>query len=1093
MPLLITRLFTPIAIGFASALLCATASFATGTESHPATKLEFRAIGPAYPSGRISDLVVHPDSKAHWIVAASSGGIWETRNAGTSWTPLFDEQPSYAIGAIAMDPSDSQTLWVGTGESNTQRSVAAGDGVYRSSDGGQSWVHAGLKESAHIGRLWINPANGDHVLVAAQGPLWSSGGERGLYETADGGDSWERILHIDDDTGVNDVMIDPRNPQVIVAATYQRRRHVWTMVNGGPGSAIHRSDDGGKTWRKVTSGLPKGLMGRIGLADAPSAPGRLFAIIEAADDERGVFLSDDFGQNWTKQSDYAPSAAFYYNEIFVDPVDADRLYAVDTYTQISEDAGKTFRALGNADGARHVDDHAVWIDPDDTRHLIIGGDGGLYESWDRGSSWRHIENLSIVQFYRIQPDNAWPFYNVCGGTQDNNSLCGPSRTTTKHGITNSDWWIVLGGDGYEAKIDPEDPNIVYTQYQYGGLARYDRRTQQRVYIAPTAPEGENAYKFNWNTPLLISPHSRQRLYYASERVFRSDDRGDSWQVISPDLTRQIDRNELEVMGQLWSDNAIALHDGTSKYGSIVGLHESALMEGLLYAGTDDGVIQVTEDGGQNWRAVKYFSGVPDMSLIEDLHASHHDVDTAYAVIDNHKRGDFRPYVLKSRDRGRSWDLISSDLPEIGSAHTITEDPVNPKLLFVGTEAGVFASVDGGEHWQPLNAGLPPIAVRDLEVQAREHDLVVGTFGRGIYILDDFSPLRENAEDLEEAEATLFPIRDALRYIPGEKWGGGTKGNHGSDWWQEDNPPFGATITYYLRDGYESTGERRRKDDLARLREGDGAAFPDWQTLRAEDREEAPRLIVTVRDADGNQVRRFHAPASQGLHRVAWDLRYRPIGKARLDALSKLKRSDRLTSGPLVVPGQYTVELHARIAGELRAIADPQTVNVEALALSPEIAEDPAAVLAFKQRVVKLSETVESANSVLADLDEQLKLLDAAFRDTAQAPESLREELRALQTKHADLTQRLQGDSTKSSRNAAAPRSIGSRVGRIVARGWGHEAPIGGQQREQYAIAERQLKAFLAELQGLNATVTALSEQASALDAPWTPGRLPVLE
>lgn len=1061
------------------------------SDGHPATALSFRAIGPAHPSGRISELVVHPESPAHWYVATASGGLWETRNGGTTWAPLFDDQGVYAFGALAMDPSHPQRLWAGTGENNTQRSVAAGDGVYLSRDAGRSWQRAGLEDSAHIGRIWVDPANGDHVLVAAQGPLWNSGGDRGLYRTRDSGRSWEPILQIDEHTGVNDFMVDPRDPRVIVAASYQRRRHVWTMINGGPGSGIHRSIDGGESWEPVTAGLPKGLMGRIGLAAAPSDPGRLYAIIEAQDDERGLYRSDDFGQNWYKQSDYSPTAPFYYNEIFVDPQDADRVYAVDTYTQVSEDAGKTFSALGNADGARHVDDHALWIDPKNTAHLLIGGDGGIYESWDRGSTWRHFDNLPIVQFYRVQPDNAWPFYNVCGGTQDNNSLCGPSRTSTVHGITNSDWWVILGGDGYEAKIDPEDPDTIYTQYQYGGLARYDRRSQQRVFIAPVAPAGEPAYKFNWNTPLLISPHDRKRLYYAAERVFRSDDRGDSWEVISPDLTRQLDRNSLEVMGLRWSDNAIALHDGTSKYGSIIGLHESPLQEGLLYVGTDDGLIQVTEDGGGSWRAADSFPGVPERSLVEDVHASAHDVDTAYAVMDNHKRGDNRPYVLKSENRGRSWQLISGDLPE-ATVHTITEDPVDPDLLFVGTESGVFVTTDGGGHWQPLKAGLPPIAVRDLEIQAREHDLVVGTFGRGVYILDDFSPLRGDAETLAASEATLFPIRDALRYLPGDKWGGSRNQHHGNGWWQADNPPFGALITYYLRDGYRPARERRREAETERLRDGEDTPFPDWDTLYTEDREEEPQLVVTVRDSKGALVRRFTAPATQGLHRVAWDLRYRPVGKARPEAPPPEEESDKLTQGPMVLPGSYRVSLHARVEGELRAIAEPQSVLVQAYSLNPEAADDPATVLAFQQRTAELVEAVEAAGEVLARIDEELVLLDGALRDAPRADETLRQALRDLRDQRAELDRRLHGDRTLRSRNAAAPHSIENRARQIIFMGWGSEAPVGGQQREQFAIAERQLAALLPELERLEDATQRLAAEAEDAGAPWTPGRLPGL-
>ena len=1052
---------------------------------HPATALAFRAIGPAAPSGRISDFLVHPQSRAHWYVAAASGGVWETRNAGTTWTPLFDDQPSYATGALAMDPRDPLTLWVGTGENNAQRSVAAGDGVYVSRDGGKSWSNVGLRDSGHISQIRVDPRDSDTVLVAAQGPIWSSGGDRGLYRTRDGGTSWQALLQIDEHTGINEFAVHPQDPDVIVASSYQRRRHVWTLINGGPGSGIHRTRDGGETWERVSAGLPADVMGRIGLAAAPSAPNRLYAIIEAKEEERGIYLSEDFGQTWHKQSDAAPTAAFYYNEIVVDPQDADRIYMLDTWTQVSEDAGVSFERLSNE--GRHVDDHALWIDPDDTAHLLIGGDGGIYESWDRGTTWRHFENLPLVQFYRIQPDNAWPFYNVCGGTQDNNSLCGPSRTTTVHGITNSDWWVILGGDGYEAKIDPEDPNIVYTQYQYGGLARYDRRTQERVFIAPLAGAGEKAYKFNWNTPLLISPHDPKRLYYAAEQLFRSDDRGDSWRSVSPDLTRQLDRNSLPVMGRVWSDNAIAQHDGTSRYGSIIGLHESPLQEGLIYVGTDDGLLQVTEDGGENWHRVASVPGVPDMALIEDVHASAHDADVAYAVVDNHKRGDFSPYVLRTADRGRSWTLISGDLPERGTVHTITEDPVDPALLFVGTESGVFVTQDGGTHWTPLKSGLPTIAVRDLEIQAREHDLIVATFGRGIYVLDDYSPLRAAAETLDAAEATLLPIRDALQYVPGDKWGGGRNRSHGDGWWQADNPPFGALLTYYLRDGYQTRASARRSDEIEAEKAGEDTPYPAWDTLRAEDNEEPPTVELTVRDAGGALVRRLRVPETRGLHRVAWDLRYpRPASSGEEEDDSR----DGPPRGLMALPGRYTAELHARVDGELRQIAGPREFHVNALPLSDESTDDRAALLAFQQRTARLVDAVDAAGERLQQLEEELELLDRALRDTPAADETLRRELRALQARHRELLRRLENDRTLLSRNASAPVSISRRVRRVMQMGWGSQAAPGGQQREQQAIAERQFDVLLTDLRELLADAQALGERATALGAPWSPGRLP---
>ena len=583
---------------------------AADEEGNPLATLPLRPIGPAITSGRISDFAFYPGGDHEYLVGVSSGNLFKTDNGGTTWTPLFDNEGSYAIGVVEIDPNDSKTIWVGTGENNAQRSVAYGDGVYKSVDGGASWKNVGLKDSGHISQIWINPDNSDDVLVASQGPLWSEGGDRGLYRTTDGGVSWDLILEIDEHTGINEFVVDPRNPDVIVASSYQRRRHVWVLINGGPGSAIHKTRDGGKTWQKITAGLPSDHMGRIGLAGAPSDPDMIYAIVEANDEEKGVYRSTDFGNSWSKRSSYMTTSPQYYNELVIDPHNAERVYSLNTFTMKSEDGGKTFAPLSQK--WRHVDDHALWIDPTNTEHLYIGGDGGIYESYDRGETWRHVRNLSIAQFYRIQPDNEEPFYNVCGGTQDNNSLCAPSRTTVIHGITNSDWKFVLGGDGYEPQIDPTDPNIIYPQYQYGGLARYDRRTQERVYITPQPESGENNYKWNWNTPLLISPHSSTRLYYAAEYLFRSDDRGDSWEKISPDLTRQIDRNQLEVMGRVWGVDTIAKNDSTSIYGSAIMISESPLREGLIYVSTDDGVINITEDGGANWRRVERFSGVPDM-------------------------------------------------------------------------------------------------------------------------------------------------------------------------------------------------------------------------------------------------------------------------------------------------------------------------------------------------------------------------------------------------------------------------------------------------------------------------------------------------
>ncbi|MEM9015254.1 MAG: glycosyl hydrolase, partial [Pseudomonadota bacterium] len=842
-------------------------------ETSALASLPLRLIGPAYPSGRISDFAFFSGGHHDYLVGTASGGLWRTKNAGATWTPIFDKEGAYAIGVVEIAPSDENTVWVGTGENNSQRSVAFGDGVYKSTDRGATWKNMGLKDSGHISQIWIHPNDANTVLVAAQGPLWSGGGDRGMYKTTDGGETWNQVLEIDEHTGVNEFIVHPENFDLIIASSYQRRRHVWVLINGGPGSAIHRSADGGETWTEIKAGMPKDDMGRIGLAMAPSNPNMLYAIIEAQDDEKGVYRSTDFGQRWEKRSGHMTTSPQYYNEIIVDPKDENTLYSLDTFSKRSRDGGKTFTDLNASH--RHVDDHALWIDENNTDHLIIGGDGGIYESWDGGDLWRHMNNLPIVQFYRIQPDNAEPFYNVCGGTQDNNSLCGPSRTTLVHGVTNSDWHIVLGGDGYKPQIDPRDPNIVYTQYQYGGLARYDRRTQERVFLTPQPPNGDPAYKWNWNTPLLISPHNPDRIYYAAEYLFASNDRGDTWEIISPDLTRQLDRNALEVMGRVWSVDAIAKNDSTSIFGAAIALSESPLAEGLIYVGTDDGVISVTEDNGANWRRTEAVGGVPQMTLVEDIIASVHDAGVAYAAFDNHKRGDHKPYIYRTDNRGVSWRSISGDLPDWGAVHTIAEDHVDPNLLFVGTEFGLFYSQNGGQNWTQLKTNFPTIDVRDIEIQRRENDLVIGTFGRGIYILDDYSPLRTSADAVATAEATLFPVRDPWLYIEGDLWGtwGGAQAFNGDNFWYAENPPFGAVFTYTLRDGLKSLAKTRREAEIEIEKDGGDTPYPSWEELRAEDREDEPAIVFTVTDSNGAVVRRFTGPHSKGLHRVAWDLRY----------------------------------------------------------------------------------------------------------------------------------------------------------------------------------------------------------------------------
>jgi photosystem II stability/assembly factor-like uncharacterized protein len=647
--------------------------------------LKLRSIGPAVTSGRVVGFAVNPANRNHYYVAVACGGVWKTINGGTTWTPVFDNEGSYSIGTVVLDPRNPHVIWVGSGENNSQRSVGYGDGVYRSDDSGKTWKNMGLKSSEHIGKIVIHPRDSNIIYVAAQGPLWGPGGDRGLYKSTDGGKTWTRVLFISDNTGVTDVVLDPRNPEVLIAAAYQRRRHVWTIINGGPESALYRSTDGGANWTKLSSGLPTEDMGRIGLALAPSNPDMVYAIIESRDKKGGIFRTSDFGATWERRNEYDQQAQ-YYAHIVVDPKNSERLYVMGVYIQVSDDGAKSLHRLGER--YKHVDNHEIWIDPNDTNFYRVGCVGGIYESLDRAANWRFIANLPVTQFYDIAVDNGGPFYHVYAGTQDNFTLGGPARTRSTSGITNADWFVTQGGDGFHSRVDPEDPNIVYSEAQYAGLIRFDRRTGEAMGIVPQPGPGEPTLRWNWDSPLIISPHLHTRLYFGANKLFKSDDRGDTWKAISGDLTRQLDRDKLPVMGKVWGADAVSKSVSTSFYGNIVALSESPKKQGLLYVGTDDGLIQITENDGGAWRKVDKFSGAPERTYVSRLLASQHDANTVYASFDNHKNADFAPYLLKSTDTGASWTSIKGDLPDNGSVLAIAEDHVDPNLLFVGTEFGL---------------------------------------------------------------------------------------------------------------------------------------------------------------------------------------------------------------------------------------------------------------------------------------------------------------------------------------------------------------------------------------------------------------------
>ena len=1050
--------------------------------------LKFRSIGPALTSGRIIDVAVSPDDRSQYYVAAASGGVWKTINAGTTWTPVFDGEGSYSIGCVAIDPTNTSVVWVGTGENNSQRSVSYGDGVYKSEDGGKTWENMGLKTSEHIGKIVIDPHNPGIVYVAAQGPLWGPGGDRGLFKTTDGGKTWNASLKISENTGVTDVVMDPRDAGVLYTASYQRRRHVWTVIDGGPESAIYKSTDGGATWKKLSSGLPKEDMGRIGLAISPVNPDVVYAIIELANRKGGVYRTTNRGAEWEKRGDYASASAQYYSEIFCDPKDIDRVYSVDTRLQVTDDGGKSFHDLGEK--SKHVDNHVIWIDPKNTNYYLVGCDGGLYESFDRGENWSFKSNLPVTQFYRVAVDNATPFYNVYGGTQDNFSLGGPSRTTSATGIENANWITTATGDGFVSRIDPEDPNIVYAESQYGGLVRYDKKSGEIMGIRPQEGKGEPPYRWNWDSPLIISPHSHTRLYFAANILFRSDDRGNTWRKVSPDLTREINRNKLPVMGQVWGVDAVAKNVSTSFYGNIVSLVESPVKEGLIYVGTDDGLIQVTDDGGTNWRKIEKFPDVPEMTYVSFLAASQHNANTIYAAFDNHQNADFHPYLLKSDDAGRSWTSAKGNLPERGTVYSIAEDFVNRNLLFAGTEFGVFFTIDGGKKWVQLKGGLPTIAVRDIAIQKRESDLVLGTFGRGFYILDDYSALRTITPDMLSTESQLFPIKNALMYIESRPYGLKGKSFLGESFYTAENPPFGATFTYYLKESLKTKKEMRQQREKEMLKKKETPPYPTFDELRAEDEEEKPTIVLTVTDEAGNVVRTLNGPVAKGMNRVAWDLRYAPLTPAKLkpDQPDPFTESDQ---SPLAMPGTYKVSLSKKVGGVVTQMAGPQSFTTSVLSMPVLPAEDRNALVAFQRKVAGLQRAVLGASRAVDDLKNRVALIKRALLNTQAPTATLGADVDKLEAGLGEITRALRGDRSISSRNEPTPPSILDRVNGIVDDQWQSTGAPTQTQMDAYSIAGDEFTPVLARLHSLVDTdLKNIETNMESLGAPWTPGRIP---
>ena len=986
-------------------------------KSNMVKMLKFRSLGPAAYSGRISDLAVNPENPSEYYVGVASGGLWKTVNHGTTFEPIFDGQKVFSIGCLAMDPNNSNVLWVGTGENNSQRNLAYGDGVYKTTDGGKTFTNMGLKTSSQIGKIMIDPRDSNVVYVASQGQAWGPGGERGLYKTTDGGKSWNRILHVGEYTGISDMEMDPRNPDVLYASAHQRERRVYSKINGGPESAIYKSEDAGANWKKLKKGLPSGDVGRIGLALSPANPDLVYAIIELPGSKGGFYRSNDRGESWEKRSSKITTSPQYYNEVYADPLNPNRVILMDTRNSLSDDGGVTWETIEGRN--KHVDNHALWINPNDTNHYLMGCDGGVYESYDRAKTWQFKSNLPITQYYHVRTDNDYPFYNVYGGAQDNGSWYGPSRTHRRY-LVNSDWTYTIGGDGYLSTPDPNNPDIHYCESQYCGLRRYDRTTGNSISIKPQ-PIGDERYTWNWNTPYFISSFDTNTLYVGSQYVLKSTDMGGSWKKVSGDLTRQIDQNSLPMMGKMWPPEAVAKNMSTSEFGNIFALAESPLKQGMLYAGTDDGLIWITENDGANWTKFSSFPGVPDMTFVNYILPSQHTEGTVYACFDGRKNSsDFTPYIIKSTDKGKTWTSIAANLPS-GTVYSIQEDHVNPNILFIGTEWGVWTTIDGGKNWVQLKNGIPPIQVKDITIQKRENDLVVATFGRGFYVLNDYSSLRSLSKEVADKESHIFDIKETLLYFPASNLN-----YQGEVHFRTPNPSPAATFNYYVKNGFESLKQKRIKKQKA-SEKSDTYFYPSKADLRAESAEVKPSLVFTIYDAKGNIMRKLTAGLKTGYNSMSWDLSY-------LNG-----------RGPKVPPGTYTVAIDKNENGTITRLVQPTEFKIKSLenALGTP---NYAANFEFIKNINELSVQTGAMRGKMENMNKRLSAIKALL---GQMPT----EAGVLEKRIFDLEQEIKAVSKVVFGGSGAKNSVSSRFRFAQYATSSAQVDVTGAQKEQFDLAK----------------------------------------
>jgi photosystem II stability/assembly factor-like uncharacterized protein len=990
--------------------------------------LPWRNIGPAIMGGRIDDFAV-VESNPHIIYAATaSAGIWKTTNNGVTWRPLFDDQPVSSVGDIAVAATDPSIVWAGTGEPANRQSSSWGNGIYKSTDGGESWQPVGLEDTHHIGRVLIHPKNPDIVYVAALGHLWGPNEERGVFKTTDGGRTWTKTIFINEDTGFIDLAMDPESPDTLYAAAYQRRRRAFGFNGGGPESGIYKTIDGGETWRRLAKGLPEGDTGRIGLDIYRKDPRIVYALVENKDG--GTFRSENKGETWTKMSDTNPRP-MYYSQVRIDPLNDQRIWVLGAPMYTSDDGGKTFTTERVT--RIHGDYHALWINPTDSNHMVLGSDGGIHYSYDRGLTWDFVNSLALGQFYEIGYDMATP-YNVYGGLQDNGSWGGPVRTRYEQGITNEDWFRVGGGDGFYTQIDPNDPTTVYVESQNGNLRRLDLKSLETKGIRPEPEEDEPPYRFDWNSPILISPHDSKTVYYGGNRLFRSTNRGDEW-TRSADLTKNLDRDEMPIMGVMLDDETLSRNDGISTFGQITVISESPLRAGVVYVGTDDGNLQVTRDGGETWSNVAAnLNGVPERTYVTRVVASAHAEGRVYATLDGHRNDDFRTYALRSDDFGASWRSITEGIPEGHTLNVVREHPRNESLLFAGGEFGAYVSFDGGGGWHELSGSIPRVPVDDIAIHPRENDLILGTHGRSIWVLDDMTPLEELSEDVLSAELHVFPIREAVSYRIYRH-----KGNTGHKMFLAENPPPGALIYFYLG---------------------------------SEPAEEQGPMMIRVKDESGQLVREIEleAESSKGIHRANWDLRHQEPIPGDSDGGFRGP-----PPGPRALPGTYTIEL---TLGELTA---SQSVVVRD---DPKVSASDADRRAQRDTLLEIGGllfAMHDAHERAADLKQQLAELKSSLDD---APD-------AVTAAHAKATERIDEVEKLLSRNEGRSGFGGGRTPTLFQRLTRLFRNIDGYTEAPSAKQRAQITAWSSELdERTEALSSAVSTEIAELNRTIEEHRLP---